>query len=445
MANEPGKLPAGSIQLETLTLTSDMTGETIDLRSIVQEFSIFEALDKPFLTGELVIKDALSLMTTFPIVGMETVEIEFKTPDPSVLKSVKTKMKVIRMENMKKESVAVRAVGYILKLASREYIDDLNTKIRKSYRDPISTMVNSICEEYLNTQKDLEIGDTDGQRVIVIPNMSPSRAIRFLAKEAMSTTYKPSNFIFYEDVDGFKFKTIESLIQDRGTGRTGRRTTDQYYAAERDVNPKSESSTTGGRGSRTNKPFELQKITDFSFVNIFSTDKMLRYGGYENRIEYVNPTISLFETKVYEYFNDAINLAHTTSGKAGKFIPQKNDILKGTGDAKVHFYVTNKDAQAEIPEQKHEFLQWMIASQALLNGVLLNITISGDTDRRVGDTIKIQFPEFGGTDDVLGKINKFISGEYLVSSVRHIYNGQGYHCVLQVAKNCYEQDPDDRI
>lgn len=439
MTVTPDKIAAGSIKLEKIEMVSEITNETVDLRSIVTEFSIYESLDKSFLTANLLIEDALSLFTTFPIVGREIVTIKFKTPHQSILKEINVKFRVTRIADMIK--TGHRSATYTLVLASEELITNENTKISKSYRGQIDTAVNDIVTNILKSQKNLEITATDGDRVMVIPNMHPARALKFLAKEAYSSIYTPSNFVFYESCDGFHFKTIEEMIKDKGTGITGRsgRPRDTYYASDKDTPTPS---SAGGRGIGNSKPFELQKITDIKFLNVFAHDKMLAAGGYENRIMHINPMISLYETSTYDYFNNFGDLAHTTISTAGKFLTPNSGIIKGTGQAFENYYVTNKGTQTEPQEQKHEFLHLMVASQALLNGVLLKITIPGDTDRRVGDTIRIEIPEMGGTDDILGKRNKFLSGEYLITAIRHMYNGGGYNCVMHVSKNCYERDID---
>lgn len=432
------KLPAGSIQIDKILLKSDISNKELDLQVDVIELSVFEAISQPFVTAELYIADALALTSIMPIVGQETVTITFKTPDDSILKSVDVTLRVVSVEHFRR--INQRTASYLIHLASEEYFNDLNTRIMKSYREkPISDMVQDIATYFLKSSKTLDIEATDGNRTIVIPNMHPTRALQFLAKEAKSQQHEPSNYVFYENLDKLRFVTLDSLIKERAY--------DSYYATEKDWSKDSAQSlrdtvTGSSRGGTSTKPFELTKITHFQFVNLFSIDKTMAMGGFENKALVIDPIYSLFETKTYEYFEDHSKLAHTTDGQAGKVIIESNHIQKDN-ESLLNYYMTNTNGSGIDTDQKPDFYHLMRASTALLDNIVVNITVPGDSDRRAGDVIKIEFPEYGGTDDVKNEINRFISGEYLVLSVRHLYTTKsGYSCVMQCAKNCYQRDVD---
>lgn len=54
-------------------------------------------------------------------------------------------------------------------------------------------------------------------------------------------------------------------------------------------------------------------------------------------------------------------------------------------------------------------------------------------------------PEFSSLEDDKKKLNRFISGDYFITSVRHIYNhNSGYRTVMECAKTCYE-NPIDKV
>jgi hypothetical protein len=70
----------------------------------------------------------------------------------------------------------------------------------------------------------------------------------------------------------------------------------------------------------------------------------------------------------------------------------------------------------------------------------VNVTIPGDSDKRAGDRINLQFPSYGATDDVKDLPNKFVSGRYLVTATRHAYTASGYKTAMMCVKNAFEEE-----
>jgi len=465
------KLAAGSIKLETITIKSEVTKDTIDLKSIVTEFNIYESISAPFITADLVIGDALALTTKLPIIGQEEVEIKFKTPDPSISNSINLKLRVVRIQELTRTNQ--RTMQYVIKLASEEYFSDLNTKISKAFvGKTISDMIKDIGTYSLQMDrgKVLYASETEGERTIVIPNMAPTKAINFLCKEAKSPRYPASNFIFFENCNGFQFKTVDELIiapypdlrnpstpnttppadgspgsspEIGGNSPESRQTNiDYYYATDKDFNKGGADSVEWRGGVQSKKPFELQKINGFRFVSLFNNDLTTIRGGFETRYMYLNPVLSTYEERTYDYFKNFYDLEHTTATNEGQLLTDKNLNISKSGDSHQIFVMTNKgETDTMLLDQKTDFLHLKVGSLGLLEDIVVDVDIPGDTDRRAGDLVRMQFPEFGATDDVKGKINKFVSGDYLVVAIRHHYNGEnGYRCIMSCMKNCYETD-----
>lgn len=432
------KLPAGSIVIDTITIKSDLGGDPWEIKNLVQEFSIYEAITEPFLTADMVVSDALSLTTIIPIVGQETVHIKFKTPHDSVIKSIDLEFRIASIENVVRSKP--RMTNYIIHLASSEYFQNFMMRIEQSYRQKtISDMIKDIHSSYLVSKKTLNTSDTEGQRTIVIPSMKPTRAIEWLSQEAMSATYKPSNYMFYEDCNGeFNFKTADELISTT-------KTKEKYWAVIKDWqdpsrSPRDDAGTGAGGGARqSTKPYEMLKMTDFQFIQLFNADRVGVSGGWENTAYYIDPVYSEFTSYSYDYFTNYSDIRHTSGKGGGKFMSQDNTLISAKTSME-NYFMTNKAGSNVDTDQKPNFFHIKAGSLGLLDNVLVEVTIPGDTDRRCGDLIDLQFPEFGATDDIEGKINRYVSGWYLVLGIRHIYNSDGYACVMQCAKNSYDQD-----
>jgi hypothetical protein len=429
---------AGTIKFDRLELESLVTKKKLDIKPIVLEMSIFESMAQPFVTAEFVIEESLSLVSRFPIVGQEHIHVTYDVGDPNFRKKMDRTFRVYSIQEM--QMVNARTVHYVLRCVSLSTYKDWLTTIRKSYPDmPISDMANKVYDNFISTDRKLEVGKTEGSRTLVIPNMAPARAMRFLAQYAKSDKYEPSNFLFFENNDSFHFKTVEEFLSKKAQDIYTTKEKQNYVGKEQNTSSRSPS-------SKQQKPAEWRKITHLRWIRVFDNEITARRGGFGNRVFTINPNISLFSEKRFSYTEHFNKLNHTTQGKAGQFLTDEADLLNSDGFVRQAMLFSNAGQEGHPSEldQRPDFFQYLIGANALLDNMVLNLIIPGDNERRAGDIIALNIPEYTATDDYIDKKNKTLSGSYLVTSVRHLYaQNKEYSCVIQCIKNCYEQDPDD--
>jgi hypothetical protein len=441
LPSEIKSLPAGSIKLDEVTISSQVTGKSLNIRPLVREFSIFENIMQPFINGQVVVGDALALSSWFPLTGQETIRFKFSTPHVLFKKGIDVTMQIVSVENL--TPVNVRTEMFIINCVSQESILDWNTMIRQSYREiPISEMVEKIAKQYLHIEGLEKVAETDGNRTVVIPNMHPTRALRFLSSEAKSTKYPPSNFVFYQTCDGYYFQTVDELISIVDSDRLSD-IGDFYYMSDKDMGTPMTPGDPSPMDMQGDKPQEFLKIISVEFPTLFDMRKMSKTGGFESTLRTIDPLMSLYQEKTYDYFVDYEKFRRTTTdsqtsavGSQGQVLSTFSQYVKD-GESRIDFIMDNAQS-SDSPDQKAEFLLLQNASFAMLDNLVVNVTIPGDSTKRIGDVVYLQFPEFGGTNDVLGKVHKYVSGQYLVVACRHIYNNKGYKTAMRCAKNSYQ-------
>ena len=73
-----------------------------------------------------------------------------------------------------------------------------------------------------------------------------------------------------------------------------------------------------------------------------------------------------------------------------------------------------------------------------IDNIKLNITISGDTTRKVGDVLNLELPSI---EPVLGDgtipMDKLYNGRYLVTGLRHKIDSSSHVMVMEVVKDSY--------
>ena len=88
----------------------------VDITPLVMEISLFEALDNPFVHGELKFADNSGLITALPIIGQEEVNIKFTRRNKTVEKT----FACTRVRNI--EKVLGDAAGAVLTLTSKKHL-----------------------------------------------------------------------------------------------------------------------------------------------------------------------------------------------------------------------------------------------------------------------------------------------------------------------------------
>lgn len=465
-------IQVNGIEITRIHLITSENVKKVDLTEIVQEFNVYEAANQPFMTLDVLVRDALALTTRLPIIGSEMLDIEFKVPVSGMKEA--PFQKIFRVLSIDKLDVnyQAREASYIIRCYDPAIFKDVTTKVQKSYSEkPVSDMVKDILKTYLEIdEKKITSSETEGTPTIVIPNLSPSEAIQsLLTRYARSKKYQDvSNYTFFSSQDGYKFTSYEDMIDIKN--KPSDYYVDRYTLKEKNLSAEAndainasqkarleakinssglDSPSESARRPKSKKPEEWLRMNDHVFLNKINIMDALRNGMLENTVYYINPTMRTFEKNSFNYVKDFEKLKalymQTNKGKGFPVVETKSGEFKNLkGQTKEMFIVTNKGNQnvnESVQDNRYKHLGLSTASKAMLNSVIVQLTIPGDNTRKVGDLIELSFPEYGATDDIIGEEDAFISGMYLVTAVRHLYNiKHGYSCIMLCAKNCFEKD-----
>lgn len=464
----------GGVEITDFTLLGSAGATKLNLVDIVLEFNIYENIEQPFMTADFILEDSLSLTTALPITGQEMIQVEFKVPVMGMKE--KPFKKIFRVMSIKKFTLTKkqRNARYILRCYDPAYFKNITTKIQKSYSSmPVSEMAEKITKEYLGLKdKEITSEKTDGNTTLVIPNMHPDEAlISLLTRYARSSKYGDvSKYYFYSSQSGYKFTSLEALLDHSARkGESNSFSIDNFTLREKnlpvgitelDKNSNDIKKTENNASKKiedltktsSKKPMSFLRINDIEFINKMNVEDSIRSGMYDNTVMWINPSLSLFEKKVYKYTDDFKKFKVLCEKVGFKVIDDEftssSEFKNLNGKSKEFFIITNKgDRSNESSEDKrYTFLNYSKATEMMMNNVILNLTIPGDNTRAVGDIIDLSLPQFGATDDIMKELDKFISGYYLVTAVRHIYNlDSGYSCVLRCMKNCFDNAVQDQI
>lgn len=431
-----GLLYSQDISIKSCSIVGS-SGQSMEFKEMVLEFNYFEDIFSNGISGSLLINDSMGYINILQLQGSEVLTLILDKPGLEL--PIEQNFRIYTISN--RITTNSTNENYILKFYSEELFINEQYKISKSYvKSSIADIVSDLTLNYLKIpQNKISIEKTTGLRDIVIPSFKPIQAINWLATFALPDGAKNigSPFLFYEDRDGFKFKSILTLFQ-QPVYKT------YEYSAKGLKDEKNE------MVSDLNK--ELVNVIQYEHIKNFDAITAVRSGAYSNKMHTFDPLrLKLGETN-FNYSNyikqETVQLNdHTlpTSAK-NRFGDTINDTpgvikfcMSTTGQSE-NEYIKNK--KVTINENRiEETVPYRTAQLALFCTNRLKLLIPGDVYMTVGRIIEFNLPQISYNNKTRQKKNdEFFSGKYLVTAVRHLYNQEGkFISCIEICKESYPE------
>ena len=208
----PGDFRAGDIILY------GYNGTQFDISGLTAVVNVYQNLDSPFLSGNILFFDTMGIQTSLPIIGNEHLEFKFRNPIDAAgdeeLNATNHRFKVYEKRSVKTQQ-NVQAIA--LFFTSIESVRNERVRVSKSLEGSFAEMVDKLVKsdkELLNSKKDLFIDATLGNYKYTFPNVRPIDGVRAMADLAEPVNYKTPHYMFYENNRGFHFRCLESLYRE---------------------------------------------------------------------------------------------------------------------------------------------------------------------------------------------------------------------------------------
>jgi hypothetical protein len=409
----------------------------IDISQEVLEINIYEDIERGGIVGNMLIVDTHSLVTVLPIVGQEKISIKIKTPgfneENSIIDFTDDHMFVVTKLALRSE-LSKGAQTYQLDFSSPELLTNNRITMSKSYTDNISAMVEDILtnERYIGTTKKLFTEPTQGVRKIIIPNTQPFNFIQRLASQAISSKSQSPHYLFYEDADGFHFRTLQDLYEQPSLG--------MFHHGENIAKD------TTNFEPKPQILVDLKRILQYELHNgndmfINGRSGMLASTNIAHDIyskNYVKTKYDYFdEFETNKRISNTSNPKYSEDGKLEKYFTARTFVhpISTTGGNDANYsgsIAANKRDETFFADRVSRILE-------MQKGISITMTISGNTAMRVGKTLSIDLPVVGVDHDET-KIDKYLSGSFLVQKLRHqfIKTTKTHLVHMQITKDCVE-------
>ena len=442
--DRPGAFELSDVFLISYAEGKEGNPKRLNIRNLITEINIYESLNSNFLSGDMVLTDATNVTQEFPLTGFERIEFYFRSPQTpngynfSVLNG--HPMFVYSIKN--RQELSLNAQIYQIKFMSLEGIRDHQTRVSNAFVGSIDQMVATICRSHLNTKKDILVEETKGIYKIVMPRIKSSAAIKMLKNNARSKHFENSGFVFYEDANGFKFKSYEGLFCKKdGSPREPKA---HYSVKVKNILVK---------GAPGKKVYDLQAVEDWKILEQYNTLKNTADGAFSSRLVTHDLFNKTFKEQDFNYYAEYLKQNHLEQDSDGSkrafngilpyFNYDRGDSFADKPEGVLHYQSTTSKVHNdyEQPEVEH-ILQKRISQQTVLNSLKIEITVPGISEIRVGDIVTFSIPSYQkkSEDDKVGE-DKYISGRYLINAARHHVSAinKRHTMVLELVKDSFNE------
>jgi hypothetical protein len=425
-------------------LTLHLQSEKLDIRSIVQEFLIYESIDSPSVRMEMVVGDSNNILKY--ITGNERVTVQFSTVAGKD-QIVQYDFQIYRVGSIVKSE---RTSAYVIYCVSKETVDNEYRKVFKTFKQKASETVKTILtdKKYLGTSKKVDIEETHGNINFICPSWRPFDCISFITDRSVRSKNKEqSGFMFFENKNGYNFKSVDYLCSSENKTFSNPL---KFSYQQKNVTGKS--------------PDDYQTVQQIVYPDKNNTMENLRLGTFGNL--FLGMNMQVWNESVTPRSSDVTPENPTKKGGPAGSDYDSIPTSARTAWTKFNHLEKRTPYGADMPDYlflptrvRYRFLPsyqfgndqdpkggagntdidltkasaYSLMRLQNLNYIKLTIIVPGNTNVTAGDVIRLSIPDARQQGNKVEEDKRY-SGKYLVSGLVHRYLPEGVITTLYISR-----------
>ena len=433
--------------LVTLNLITSLQDGIVNLKPFMLELNLFEDIYSSTISGEVVLSDALGLISSYLLNGTEFIQVQLQktTQDPDVLSRNYRVYKIGKRVTSDSNNYEV----YVLNFISEEFLISEQNRLSKSYPgQQIDFIINDILTTYIQTSKNVTIDPTLGTYNFVLPNKKLFETINWLSTYALPDGQEGADMLFFENSTGYFFKSLQTLFSQSA-----------YQTYKYD--PKNIDETDMNQ--------RLTNALEFEVLDFFDTLAATTNGTFANKVITIDPLLRQVNRVdgIFDYSQYAgamlngsalTNITNGYQNRLGQTMYEtKRDVPAGlevgalrlassNASEKKNTYVAQGPDAVANDIYIEKYVPNRVAQLGLANYMRIKLTIPGDPNLCAGQVVNfntyaidpVSFTQSGSNST--RKLDPFYSGKYLVSAVRHAVKNNAYISIIELIKDSVSTD-----
>lgn len=398
----------GDYILKKLNLIN-FEGKSIDITNIFTSIDYFESIYENFISGTLSINEPGDILQFFPLIGEERIEFSYST---SGEKDIDHKFYVYRIQSSDPND-KVGMMKHTLFFVSEEAMKDQSTLVSKSFKGKESKTIVENLFLLFDSKKKLNIESTKGLHHVVFPNWSPSQCINWLSSFTQHPTNVGGSFLFFQNSEGFNFKSFESLLEqkeiDKFSYTIQNLATDEFKSTDNQT--------------PYNNPNGVASVIELS--GSADTLKFLSYGMYANKYIAYDSFVKKIKEYKYDYKTDFSKTKHLNEFRLNtdKFQfnsnQQRVSIIASSSlrDESTYF----KSKEKSFSTKLEETAPFRTSIYAQTTARQFEVVFYGNDKITAGKVVEIKMPNTTSLDQKKNDPHKFNNKRFLITECSHSF------------------------
>jgi hypothetical protein len=422
-----------TFNIKAIVIESLDGSKKVEVSNSLLSADYFEDILSPCVTMRMQLANSSTLFNLLPLRGGEKVAIEIETSLGSFYLDGDYAMYVFKVSDINPET---NREIITLHLVSREGLTNETARCQKKYSGNINDSVEDILKNVLLTKKykSSNIEKTGNSYSFIGNTKKPFHVLTWLGPKSVPSFNSGGNsggentgeakgtagFLFYENKDGFNFKSVDALVSKTQSGSSSAddKSITKYYYSQ--IN-------------EANKDINDYKILNYTFEKNIDLMKSLRVGMYVNKTYFYDLYTNTLSQYVYK-------LKDQIKNKLGG--ESKIAVSKEFGDSisRIMFRVSDRGvlSEEEVTIDSGRDITDMAKSYSRYNILFtqaLNMIVPCNVNLKVGDVIYAEFPKVSRTKEKEADPEQ--SGNYLIKELRHHFEGNQMITSLKLIRDSY--------
>lgn len=406
----------------------------VDLTNSLLFFDYYEDILSPCVTATAQLMNSSSLYNILPIRGGEKIYISIDTAFGNFELNNKFSMYVYKVGNI---SPSTTSEVLTLFLISREALTNETSRCQRRYSGNLQTTVTKILKNDLLTDKfnSKNIESTANDYSFIGNNRKPFHVLTWLGPKSVPSSSKltgvsgsgekgqakgVAGFLFYENKEGFNFKSIDSLASKTNSkvnSANNKNIIEYVYTGSIEKN-------------RIDNDYIIANYTIEKNTDLL---KSLRVGLYSNITYFYDMytnTWDLYTYKIKDQINnklgtkDKISVSEEFGNSISRIMVRSSDRGALLGDGSVG------DKNRTGADMAKSYSRYnLLFTQAL------NMIVPCNINLKAGDIISAKFPKIDISKEKTFDDEQ--SGLYLIKELRHHFEGNNMVTSLRLIRDSY--------
>jgi len=421
---QTGLKTGGEFNLLEAKLTLS-TGVVIDLvpGNSILGLSLGENIESHTVNGKMTIQDSINLGSVGPIIGQEYFSLKIATPglDNNEEYNIDFTDNAFMITSLQRRvDIGNGVQANILSFSSRELITNARQRVSRTLIGTYSDIVKTILRTDLDSGKPFYVEESVGNKKIVAPNVFPFDILHIATKHAISKKHNDPTYIFWESMRGFNFKTLGNMYSKTPI------ITYQYTIPG-----------TRYKDGKLNVALETSAIENFTITGTPDTLRNYNSGAYSSSLIVHDIISKSYKKHIYNYIDSFDNQRHIDKESAR---PVLNNIPLTQGGGNLSSFPSSQYLKPTVGfgnDQSHlddsyqynftseklpDIIQSRASQMVMMDGLSLNIDVTGSTLVCAGDIIGVIIPNTAANIEGNDTEDSLFKGNFLVKTLRHDFD-----------------------